>query len=59
VRIHAVVIHKLSNARVESLNTRLRLIMRRVFGFHSVDALIGLAMLSFGGLCPPPPGRTT
>ncbi|MQB01647.1 MAG: hypothetical protein GEU78_15385 [Actinobacteria bacterium] len=59
VRIYAAVAHKLSNARVESLNTKPRLIMRRAFGFRSVDALIGLAMLAHGGLCPPLPGRAT
>jgi transposase len=57
VAIYAAVAHGLSNARVESLNTRLRLIMRRAFGFHSPEALIALAMLNFGGLCPPLPGR--
>jgi hypothetical protein len=31
--------------------------MRRAFGFHSPDALIALAMLAHGGLCPPLPGR--
>jgi transposase len=56
-RIYAAVAHKLSNARVESLNTKLRLITRRAFGFHSPDALIALAMLAHGGLCPPLPGR--
>ena len=59
VAIYAAVAHGLSNARVESLNTRLRLIMRRAFGFHSPEALIALAMLNFGGLCPPLPGRLT
>ena len=59
VAIYAAVAHGLSNARVESLNTRLRLLMRRAFGFHSTDALIALAMLNFGGLCPPLPGRRT
>jgi hypothetical protein len=49
--------HGLSNARVEQLNTQLRLITRRAFGFHSPDAAIALAMLSLGGLCPPLPGR--
>ncbi len=58
-RIHAALIHGLSNARVESMNQKLRLIMRRAFGFHSVEALIGLAMLAHGGLCPPLPGRAT
>lgn len=47
----------LSNARVEAVNTRLRLITRIAFGFRSTDALIALAMLSLGGLCPPLPGR--
>jgi transposase len=42
---------------VEQLNTQLRLITRRAFGFHSPDAAIALAMLSLGGLCPPLPGR--
>lgn len=48
----------LSNARTESINTRIRLIARRAFGFHSPEALIALALLSLGGLCPPLPGRT-
>jgi hypothetical protein len=39
------------------MNTRVRLIIRRAFGFHSADALITLALLSFGGLCPPLPRR--
>lgn len=47
----------LSNARVEAINTRLRLLIRIAFGFRSTDALIALAMLSLGGLCPPLPGR--
>jgi len=46
-----------SNARVESLNTRIRLLTRRAYGFHSAGALIGLAMLSFGGLQLTLPGR--
>ncbi len=46
-----------ANARVEALNTRIRLITRRAFGFHSAQPLIGLAMLSFGGLKPSLPGR--
>jgi transposase len=49
--------HKLSNALVESVNTKLRLITRWAFGFHDPHALIGLAMLALGGLCPPLPGR--
>lgn len=55
--IAATLSHRLSNARVEAMNTRIRLITRRAFGFHSAQALIALALLSFGGLCPPLPGR--
>jgi transposase len=55
--IEAAVQHGLSNARIEQLNTQLRLITRRAFGFHSPHAAIALAMLSLGGLCPPLPGR--
>jgi transposase len=55
--ILAAVEHGLSNARVEQLNTQIRLITRQAFGFHSADALIALAMLRFAGLCPALPGR--
>lgn len=47
----------LSNALVESVNTKIRLLTRIAFGFHSADALISLAMLALGGLCPSLPGR--
>lgn len=47
----------LSNALVESVNTKIRLLTRIAFGFHSAEALISLAMLALGGLCPPLPGR--
>jgi len=56
--INATLTNELSNARVESVNTKLRLLTRIAFGFRAVDALIGLAMLSLGGCCPPLPGRT-
>lgn len=56
--IEAALQNELSNARVESINTKLRLITRVAFGFKSPDALIGLAMLSLGGCCPPLPGRS-
>ena len=49
----------LSNARVESTNTKIRLLTRIAFGFHSADALIALAMLALGGHTPTLPGRTT
>jgi transposase len=57
VPIYASIVHGLSNARVESINTRIRLLTRMAFGFHSPEALIALAMLHLGGLCPPLPGR--
>jgi transposase len=50
--ITAAIRHGLSNARVEAINTQIRLITRRAFGFHSPAALIALAMLSLADLCP-------
>ena len=55
--IDAALTHRLSNARVESVNTKLRLLTRIAFGFRSPDALVALAMLDLGGMCPPLPGR--
>lgn len=57
VGIDAALIHGLSNARVESVNTKLRLLTRIAFGFRSPEALVALAMLDLGGMCPPLPGR--
>jgi len=53
--IVAAIEHGLSNARVEAINTQIRMITRRAYGFHSASALIALAMLSLAGLCPPLP----
>jgi transposase len=55
--IEAAIENRLSNARTEQINTQIRLITRRGFGYHSQEAVIALAMLSLGGLCPPLPGR--
>src|SRR5664280_2025287 len=55
--IDAALSHGLSNARVESVNTKLRLLTRIAFGFRSPEALVALAMLDLGGMCPPIPGR--
>ena len=55
--IVATLTHRLSNARIEAINTTQRLITRRAYGFHSAQALIALAMLTVGGLRPPLPGR--
>ncbi|MGV0493556.1 ISL3 family transposase [Mycobacterium kansasii] len=48
--------HGLSNARSEATNTHLRALTKRAYGFHSPDALIAMALLTRGGLCPPLPG---
>ena len=55
--ILAAIEHGLSNGRIESVNTKIRLITRVAFGFRSPDALIALAMLSLGGQKPVLPGR--
>jgi transposase len=52
VGIIAAIEHGLSNARIEQVNTQIRLIARRAFGFHSPQALIALAMLKLADLCP-------
>lgn len=55
--IHASLDHGLSNARIEAINTKIRLITRVAFGFKDPQALIALAMLTLGGYRPPLPGR--
>jgi transposase len=55
--IHVSIDHDLNNGLIESTNTKIRLITRMAFGFRDPHALIGLAMLALGGLCPPLPGR--
>jgi len=57
--IDAALEHDLSNALIESTNTKIRLLQRIAFGFASPHALIALAMLSLGGFRPALPGRTT
>lgn len=47
----------LSNALIESTNTKIRLLTRVAFGFHSPDPLIALALLALGGHAPSLPGR--
>jgi transposase len=57
--IDATLEHRLSNALVESTNTKIRLLTRLAFGFKSPDTMIALAMLNLGGYYPPLPGRQT
>jgi len=40
--------HGISNGRVEGLNTKVRLIIRRAYGFHSADAALALVILAAG-----------
>jgi transposase len=47
----------LSNALIESTNTKIRLITRVAFGFHGPEPLIALALLSLGSHPPHLPGR--
>ena len=46
--ILAAIARGLSNGRLEGLNRRVRLIVRRAFGFHSATAALALVMLSCG-----------
>lgn len=57
--IEAALIHGLSNALIESTNTKLRVLTRMAFGFREPEHLIALAMLDRGGVCPALPGRET
>jgi transposase len=55
--IHTL-IYRLSNGRIESVNTRIRLLTRIAFGFRSAQALMALVRLHLGGYNTPLPGRT-
>jgi transposase len=55
--IDAALEHGLSQGLIESTNTKIRLLTRLAFGFHSPEALIALAMLALGGHRPALPGR--
>jgi transposase len=48
----------LTNARLEGLNSKVRLISHRSFGFHSPDPLIALIYLCAGGITIDPPFTT-
>jgi transposase len=58
--ILAYIRDRLTNAVVEGINNRLRMIARRAFGFHSHYPLISMLFLCCGGieLSPPLPGPT-
>jgi transposase len=56
--IEAALREDISNALIESTNTKLRLLQRMAFGFKEPEHLIALALLDRGGYCPPLPGRS-
>ena len=47
-RILAAIEHGMSNGPVESINTKIRLLTRRAFGYRNANALIALALLALG-----------
>jgi transposase len=51
----------LTNGPLEGLNNKTRMITRRAYGFHRVDALMAMIFLCCGGitLSPPLPGATS
>jgi transposase len=55
--IEASLEHRLSNALVESTNTKIRLLTRVAFGFHDPQPLMALALLALGAHPPRLPGR--
>lgn len=48
----------LSNARLEGINSKIRLIQRRGYGYHSVDSLAAVIALCLGGFTIHLPTRT-
>jgi transposase len=55
--ILAGLLNNISNAIVESTNTKLRVLTRMAFGFRQPEHLIALALLDRGGHTPELPGR--
>jgi transposase len=53
--ILAYIKDRATNARVEGINNRLRMVARRAFGFHSAEALISMLFLCCGGIQLNPP----
>lgn len=53
--IIAAVEHGLSNGRLEGLNSKVRLLSHRAFGFHSAEALLALVYLCCSGINVPLP----
>ena len=47
----------ISNARIESMNNKIKLTIRMGYGFRNIDNLIALIMLRCSDLQPQLPGR--
>ena len=47
----------ISNARIESMNNKIKLTIRMGYGFRNIDNLIALVMLRCSDLQPQLPGR--
>ena len=56
--IETAMVNDLSNALIESTNTKIRVLHRMAFGFAKPEHLIALALLDRGCYCPPLPGRS-
>jgi transposase len=54
----AAVLNNLSNALIESTNTKIRVLHRMAFGFAKYEHLTARALLDRGGYRPPLPGRS-
>lgn len=48
---------RLSNARSEAINNKIKLIIRTAFGFRNVDNMVAMVMLSCSDIHPALPGR--
>ncbi len=49
--------HKLSNARIEATNNKIKLVIRTAYGFRNTENLISMVMLSCSDVRPRLPGR--
>lgn len=50
--------YRLTNARVKSMNHKIRLLIRRAYGFRSIPALLAMIRLCLAGYARPLPGRS-
>ena len=55
--IVATATHGLTNARVEAVNNKIKLIVKMAYGFRNIDNLFSMVMLKCSGLEMPLPGR--